>query len=235
MIKIAICDDSRDEISRLKWAMLDVKGDYDADAYETGKALLDAIGKGKKYDLLFCDIYMNGENGVEIAKEVRFLSPATAIVFTTTSTEHAVEAFSISALHYIVKPVRPEDVAEVFRRMSVKQEPRKTLTLRIDRAINVLYQDEITRVEGQNHKTLIVCLKDAVFPIWKPFREVCELLDDSFVGIKKGVAVNMRHIAKMTARECFMKDGNVFLLRRDQAKEIREKYYAYVEKELDKN
>ena len=232
-MRIAVCDDDKNEISKLQWALLDIQGDYSVDTYQSGAKLIEAVNRGEKYDLLFCDIYMNGEIGTDVAKKIQEISPQTAIVFTTTSTEHAVQAFSIRALHYIVKPVRSEDIAEVFRRLAVKQEPRRTLTLRIDRAVNVLYQDEIVRVEGQDHKTIIVCKHDAVFSIWKPFREVCELLDDSFVQIKKGVSVNMNYISKMTAHECYMKDGGVFLLRRDQAKEIRQTYFDYVEKQLN--
>ena len=234
-MRIAVCDDDKDEISKLQWALFDIQGNYRVDTYQSGSALIDAVNRGEKYDLLFCDIYMNGENGIDTATEMQKISPDTAIVFTTTSTEHAVQAFSIRALHYIVKPVRSEDIVEVFRRLAVKQEPRHTLTLRIDRAVNVLYQDEIIRVEGQDHKTVIVCKKDTVFSIWKPFHEVCGLLDDTFIQIKKGVSVNMGYISKMTARECILKDGSIFLLRRDMAKEIRQTYLNYVEKELNKS
>ena len=234
-MRIAVCDDDKDEISKLQWALFDIQGNYRVDTYQSGSALIDAVKQGEKYDLLFCDIYMNNENGIDTATEMQKISPDTAIVFTTTSTEHAVQAFSIRALHYIVKPVRSEDIVEVFRRLAVKQEPRHTLTLRIDRAVNVLYQDEIIRVEGQDHKTVIVCKKDTVFSIWKPFHEVCGLLDDTFIQIKKGVSVNMSYISKMTARECILKDGSIFLLRRDMAKEIRQTYLDYVEKELNKS
>ena len=234
-MRIAVCDDDKEEISKLQWALFDIQGNYRVDTYQSGSKLIEAVKQGEKYDLLFCDIYMDKENGIDTAKQMQEISPQTAIVFTTTSTEHAVQAFSIRALHYIVKPVRSEDIAEVFRRLAVKQEPRRTLTLRIDRAVNVLYQDEIVRVEGQDHKTLIVCKNDTVFSIWKPFREVCDLLDESFIQIKKGVSVNMSCISKMTARECVMKDGGIFLLRRDLAKEIRQTYFNYVENELNKH
>ena len=46
--------------------------------------------------------------------------------------------------------------------------------------------------------------------------------------------INMRFISQMTYRDGTTRDGFVFLLRRDQAKEIREKYVAFVTKELEK-
>lgn len=230
---IAICDDDKDEISKIRWAMFDIKEDYKIDAFQSGKDLIASVKGGAEYDVLFCDIYMKDEFGIDVAKQMQTLSPSTAIVFTTTSTEHAVEAFSIRALHYIVKPVKAEDIVEVFRRLGKKEEPRHTLTLRINRTINMLYQDEIVRVEGADHRTVITRLGGEELSIWKPCHEICDLLDDSFIQIKKGVMVNMRHIKQMTARECVMKDGSEFLLRRDQAKELRERYYSYVENELN--
>lgn len=232
-MRIAICDDDRNEIIKIQRAIAVIQGNYQVDVYQSGRALLAAVREGAKYDIALCDIYMNGENGMDTAKDLQALSPETAIVFITTSTEHAVEAFSIQALHYLVKPVGLEDVVEVFRRFSVKKEPRRTLTLRIDRTVTVLFQDEIVRVEGQRHRTLILSADDSAFSIWKPYGEISALLDDSFLRIKKGVSVNMRYISQMSAQKCVMKDGCTFLLSRNTAKENRERYYRYLENNLE--
>ena len=96
--------------------IFNIQGDYRVDCFQDGKALLEAAQKGTAYDLLFCDIYMKEENGIEVAQKLLALSPKTAVVFFTTSREHAVDAFSLEALHYLVKPVSQEDIAEVFRR-----------------------------------------------------------------------------------------------------------------------
>lgn len=232
-MRIAICDDDRNEITKIQRAIAVIQGNYQVDVYQSGRALLAAVREGAKYDIALCDIYMNSENGMDTAKDLQALSPETAIVFITTSTEHAVEAFSIQALHYLVKPVGPEDVVEVFRRFSVKKEPRRTLTLRIDRTVTVLFQDEIVRVEGQRHRTLILSADDSAFSIWKPYGEISALLDDSFLRIKKGVSVNMRYISQMSAQKCVMKDGCTFLLSRNTAKENRERYYRYLENNLE--
>ena len=43
----------------------------------------------------------------------------------------------------------------------------------------------------------------------------------------------MRWIARMTYRDCTTKDGMTYLLRRDRAKEIRERYYSYLREKLN--
>ena len=233
-MRIAICDDDKKDIVRIQSAMLGIQDNYQVDTFESGRQFLDALQDGRVYDLLFCDIYLHDENGIDLVKEMQNISPNTAIVFTTSSTEHAVEAFSIRALHYLVKPIKQEDVIEVFRRLEKKVEPRHTLTIRIDRTVNVLFQDEIVRVESHGHNTVITYANNTVYSIRKPFWEINGMLDESFIRIKKGVTLNMRFITKMTYVDCMTRDGVSYLLRRDWAKSIREKYYEFVRNEMNK-
>ena len=232
-LRIAVCDDEKANIAKIQSVIAEIKGNYQVDVCQTGEALLTAVRQGAVYDIVFCDIYLHEENGLDTARRLQALSPGTSVVFTTTSTEHALEAFSISALHYLVKPIRTEDVIEVFRRFGMKKEPRHTLTLRIERNVTVLFQDEIVRVEGQHQRTLIF-VNDTMFSIWKPYGEISALLDDSFLRIKKGVSVNMRCISQMTAQKCVMKDGCTFLLSRSTARENRERYFRFLKDNQDK-
>ena len=231
-MRIAILDDDREEIGKLCEMVFHISGNYRVDRFTEGKDLLKAVESGEVYDLLLCDIYMQEENGIEIAKQMKLICPQTPVAFITSSREHAVDAFSVDAVHYLIKPVSQEEIVEVFRRLQTKTEPRHTLTVRIDRVINVLYQDEIIRIEGHGHKTEIICSDKTVYSIRKAFREIDELLDDTFIQIKKGITLNMRHILKMTSKECMSRDGKIYLLRRDQAKEIRAKFYAFVKSDL---
>ena len=233
-MQIAICDDEREEILKIRNLIFNIQDNYRVDPFLNGQSLLEAVEEGNVYDLLFCDVYLQQENGIEIVRRLLRISPQTAVVFFTTSQEHAIEAFSVESLHYLVKPVSQEDLIEVFRRFGNRKKPRHTLTLRIDRMVNVLYQDEIMRVESHNHNTLITCRNDTVYSIRRPWQEISGMLDDSFVQIKKGVTLNMHYISRMTFRECTTRDGLTFLLRRDQAKDIREKYFAFVKNEMEK-
>lgn len=234
-MRIAICDDERNEISGIEDAIAGIQSNYQIDIYQSGSELLEAARNGAVYELVFLDIYLKSESGMDIARKLKEISPDTEIVFVTVSTEHAVEAFSIQALHYLVKPIRTENVVEAFIRLGNKRERRNTLTLCIERNVTVLFQDEIISVEGMRHRTLISSENDTVFSVCKSYGKISALLDESFLHIKKGVSVNMRYIAMMTAQKCIMKDGREYLLRRDLARELRDRYFAFVKNELDKN
>lgn len=233
-INIAILDDDQQDMLQIQELIFNIQGNWHVDQFSEGRKLLEAVENGRSYDLLLVDIYLKAENGVEIAKKLQSMLPHAPVVFITNSREHAVEAYSMDALHYIVKPVRQEDIIEVFRRLDKQSEPRHILAIQVDRTLTVLFQDEIIRVESHGHSTVITCLNDTAYSIWKPYRDIDALLDESFVRIKKGVTLNMRWIARMTNRDCTARDGKTYLLRREQAKEIRERYHSFLENELKK-
>ncbi len=233
ILRIAIVDDDQEEILRIREMVFNINGDYRVDQFLDGESLLETVTGGEAYDLLLCDVYMKGENGIAVAKKLKSISPQTPVAFITSSREHAVDAFSVDAVHYLVKPVSQSGIVEVFERLKNKVEPRHTLTIRIDRAVNVLFQDDIIRVESHGHNTEVVCSNQTVYSIRKLFREINELLDDTFIQIKKGVTLNMNYISRMTYKDCTTRDGRTYLLRRDHAKDIRNRYYSFIKNKLD--
>ena len=109
MLRLAICDDRTEDRERL-CRLLKEYGQYNnleltVDQWSTGEDFLLSFAPGR-YQLVFLDIYMKQINGVETARTIREQDEDCAIVFVTTSPEHAVEGFSVNALHYLLKPLR---------------------------------------------------------------------------------------------------------------------------------
>ena len=68
-------------------------------------------------DVVFLDVAMPGLTGLELASVLgRFKEPP-RVVFVTAHTEHAVEAFDLRAVDYVLKPVREERLREAVRRV----------------------------------------------------------------------------------------------------------------------
>ena len=106
-IKIAVCDDLAEDsenITRLLSEYTDKKNLYvKIEEFSSGEAFLSSYTS--VYSLVFMDIFMSGMNGMETAKKLISRNSRVQIVFGSTSTEFAAEAFDIEALHYMVKPV----------------------------------------------------------------------------------------------------------------------------------
>ncbi|MEV2268158.1 LytR/AlgR family response regulator transcription factor [Nonomuraea africana] len=82
--------------------------------------LLDrAIAEGRPIDAVFLDIRMRGLDGVVLGRLLSQFANPPRVVFVTAYEEHAVDAFEIKAEDYLLKPVRPERLAEAIRRVCV--------------------------------------------------------------------------------------------------------------------
>jgi len=68
-------------------------------------------------DTVFLDIQMPGLTGIELAHVLsRFKTPP-AVVFVTAHDQHAVDAFELNAVDYVLKPVREQRIVEAVRRV----------------------------------------------------------------------------------------------------------------------
>jgi len=66
------------------------------------------------YDLVFLDVQLRGGTGFDLVPHVR---PGACIIFVTAYDGHALRAFEVNALDYLVKPVAPERLANALARL----------------------------------------------------------------------------------------------------------------------
>ena len=113
-MRIAVVDDIASErkllCSRLTEQFARRGVHADLFEYENGESFL-AGAKERPFTVVFLDIYMTGANGIETAKELRGFDSDCLLVFTTTSTDHALEGFRVRAMHYLVKPYEEKELS----------------------------------------------------------------------------------------------------------------------------
>ena len=73
--------------------------------------------QGQDVDAVFCDIRMPGMDGLALARVfAKFASPP-AVVFVTAYDQHAVAAFDLDAVDYLLKPLRPQRLEDALARI----------------------------------------------------------------------------------------------------------------------
>jgi DNA-binding LytR/AlgR family response regulator len=70
------------------------------------------------YDVLFLDVSMPGESGMELALDMKRQRPDLQVVFISAHEEHAIHAFSVDAVDYLLKPVSAARIAETVQRLT---------------------------------------------------------------------------------------------------------------------
>lgn len=108
---------ARAEMRRLLEAHPEVQVVDEADGVESALEVVPAC----RPDLLFLDIHMPDGSGFDLLEG---LEDPPQVVFTTAHDEHALRAFEVNALDYLLKPVDPRRLAEAIERLPVPEDRR---------------------------------------------------------------------------------------------------------------
>ncbi len=73
--------------------------------------------ESERFDVVFSDVRMPGLTGLDLARILARFTDRPAVVFITAYDDTAVDAFELQAVDYVMKPVRPERLAEAVRRV----------------------------------------------------------------------------------------------------------------------
>jgi DNA-binding LytR/AlgR family response regulator len=117
-LRVLAVDDERPALDELAY-LLREQPLVDAVLTASDAAAALRILEDDAVDAVFLDIRMPRLSGLDLAKILaRFAAPP-QLVFVTAYDEHAVAAFDLKALDYVMKPVRAERLAEAVRRVEV--------------------------------------------------------------------------------------------------------------------
>ncbi len=105
-LKAIIVDDELDSITALKWELEEFSDKIEIiDSFQNPQEAISSI-KANRPDVLFLDIQMPEMDGFELIRKVK--GYFNQVIFITAFDEFAVQAFKVSAIDYILKPVEPE-------------------------------------------------------------------------------------------------------------------------------
>ena len=124
MLNAIIVDDEAPARSELRF-LLDEVGGVEVTAEAAN--VREAIEKLKEYpcDVMFMDVNMPEATGLQLAEALQHLKFPPAVVFVTAYSEHALDAFKVSAIDYLVKPVETERLAQAIARVRATGEAVK--------------------------------------------------------------------------------------------------------------
>ena len=95
-----------------------------AECEELGDAVIQF--RRQKPEVVFLDIGIKGQNGVECARILTDLNPKVKIIFATAHTEYISDAFELYAFDYLVKPFSIDRVNRTLNRIAEMGNPKKT-------------------------------------------------------------------------------------------------------------
>lgn len=237
MYLIALCDDEEADLDKTEQMLRR----YGRKHPETGlimerflnaDSLLNRIReKNYRPDLIFMDIYMSEKSGIDAAKELRAMGNSGKLIFLTTSREHALDAFGVEALQYLVKPVTEEMLFSVLDRFlrEINESNKKYLLLRIEGRIQRVAVSDIVCCEAQGKSQYLYLSDNTQFGLRRTMTEIYEMLAcyKEFVRVGAAYIVNLEHVESLSAQEVQMDSGKKIYLPRGSYHPLRERYFNY--------
>lgn len=135
-LRIFIADDEAPARARLKELLADIRGEIANTVVGESANGLEVIDRlpGSAAQVLLLDIQMPGMGGIELARHLCALENAPAVIFVTAHDRHAVEAFELNALDYLMKPVRAERLAAALKKALAAGPAGRERVERLERA-----------------------------------------------------------------------------------------------------
>lgn len=162
----------------------------------------------KKPDLVLTAIKLAKKNGLEAMKECLAFLPALKVIFITGYDEYAIEAFSIAAVDYLVKPVEVERLGQAlekakniieFEREKFGNGPKqqqKILQLRDQTATLFIRLDEIVFIEKVGKKCLVYTEK-GIYDTSETMARILPRLNDTFFHGHRSYIINLEKISQI--------------------------------------
>jgi two-component system, LytTR family, response regulator AlgR len=179
-MRVLIVDDEKLARDRLRELLSDIGG-YTV----IGEAMngAEAVEKASELnpDVLLMDIRMPGMDGLEAAMHLMGMEQPPSVIFTTAYDQHALDAFDVNAVDYLLKPIRKDRLANALTMKQVQElhQARKEMPARTHISVHLRGNIRLVPVPD-----IIYFLADSKYVVVRTAAEE-HLIEDSLVNLEK--------------------------------------------------
>lgn len=201
-LRTLVVDDEQPVLDELVWLLGRDDRIGTIDTAGSGTEALRRLDAGD-IDLLFLDIAMPGLTGIDIARLLRKFTSPPQIIFVTAHDAHAVEAFDLNAVDYLLKPIREERLRESVRRAVADAEAAPapaddTIAVELAGVTRFISRSQVTHAEAQGDYVRLHTLDGTSHLIRTPLGSLAEeWAPAGFLRIHRSLVVNRAHILEV--------------------------------------
>lgn len=229
MIRIAVCDDEKDaaesEIKIVKAALQKKGYAYETAEYTDSRNLLADIEDDRFFfDLILLDIEMPGISGMDLPERIRRYLPDIRIIFVTSHTEYAIDAFELSIFRYVPKSSLETRLASAVCDAAelIELEAGQEYIIHTAGRMEKIPLRSISCIQ-KDGKNAVITTASGTIRIRKSLQQVYEELQAAeFIYTDRGCIVNLIHIMKMEGDSVILRSGARLPVSRSHIKEVRQ-------------
>lgn len=235
MIKIAFCDDDLSTLTEIHILLdryrVENNQDITYTAFQSPLDLLANIEKGVRFDILLLDVIMPGENGIDTAKEIRQYDESVKIIFLTSSSEFAVQSYTVDTYFYHLKPIEAENFFHLMDSVigECQKSQRQSLILRCKSGISRINLDKLEYCEIIGHTLFFHMNNGTVTESTGSMDELCRLLSpyENFLRPHRSYLINMDYISSISHKAIAMDSLAKIPIPHGKCTEMKEIYLEY--------
>lgn len=231
LCRIAIIDDSSVDTSYIAslvntWAELSDTS-VQVTTFFSAEAFLFTYAENRIFDILLLDIEMDGMNGIELAQKLRREGADIQLVFITGYPDFISKGYDVAALHYLMKPVLQEKLAQVLdRAVENLMKTRRSIVLSAGGVTFRLAVDDIQYVEAFSH-SLSVVTGERTYQVRMPLSEIENKLGEGFVRCHRSYLVGLRFLAQISKNNIILDSGKMLPVSRGAASAVHKAFIDY--------
>lgn len=234
-----ICDDKKNELETMKRMVSDYAAErselyLEIQCFSAPFDMLEEMDRSGVPDIALLDICMPGVLGTKVAREIRSKSgDTTDIVFLTTSSDFAVEAFELHANDYLTKPFTKERLTDTLGRIIEKRQRHLYITVQCGNEIHRIDMYSVAYAEARNHSLEIHLKSGDCMKTRMTLTELKKTIpeDAGFTAVGASYIVNMRCVQSLLASAVVMADGETISVPRRLRGEVKKQYFDFYTKE----
>ncbi|MEG2017080.1 MAG: LytTR family DNA-binding domain-containing protein [Clostridium sp.] len=231
-MNIVVCDDDENILEYLSSLIINIMGkSCNVTKHNNGYALeiyLEEVVKGN-IDILFTDIELGSENGIEVAKRIKKKFPHIKIIFITGFMDYCQNIFEAEPTYFIVKPIKVENLKNALDKAvkDIKEEKHKVLLLSTKgSAVSVKLKD-IRYLESVRRK-VIIHQTDSYLEVYCKLNEIEENLPANFIRCHQSYIVNMDKVKELNMYYFLMQDGEEISISQSRYNKTKEGFMSYL-------
>lgn len=198
---------------------------------KSGEELLEKYSSGKKFDIIFLDIEMNGINGIEVAERIRKRSQNEIIIFVSSHKNYVFSAFKCEAFHFLVKPINKSEFNDVFGRAIHKYKLlNEYYPISWKQSISNIRIDDIIFIEGYSRRLKFHTTHGKYESVGKLSEAQEKLKSHGFISIHQGYLINMRYIRSFRGTSVELETGEKLTASARRQGEALRMYDMYIQK-----
>jgi len=235
MVKVAFCDDDLSVLNEIKDLLEQylVKRSQKITyaAFCNPLDLMTEIEKGERFDALFLDVIMPGQDGIRVAEEIRQYDTAVKMSFLTSSAEFAVQSYTVGAYFYQMKPIGEQSFYNLLDTIieEYQREWQYSLVLRCKSGTTRIDLDRLEYCEVMGRTLLFHMKNKTVLESSGRLDELCSQLAEceNFLRPHRSFLVNMEYIQNISCKAITMDSLAQIPIPHGKCSEIKNTYLKY--------